>query len=195
MDENKDSVTENKEEDMSVIALFIGFGFAFIVCIVFWGFMIINDIFFSEPKYQNDKLNTFLTNNQKKKLDNFNIESIYVEKSDSFTPFERKNEIKYTIGNKTETFSRNNFFYYYEDERAGMLRGRIDHFPRNNYIIENNQNSIVFLSSSEIEDDDVMRYINRADAIINAVESNISQKAKINEILSSKDYYEKKDEE
>ena len=76
-----------------------------------------------------------------------------------------------------------------------MLRGRIDHFPRNNYIIENNQNSIVFLSSSEIDDDDVMRYINRADAIINAVESNISQKAKLNEILSSKDYYENKNDE
>jgi len=154
-----------------------------------------NDIFFSEPQYQNDKLNTFLTNNQKKKLDDLNIESIYVEKTDSLTPFELKNEIKYTIGNKTETFSRNNFVYYYKDHRGEIRRGRIDHLSRNNYIIENNQNSIVFLSSSEIEDDDVMRYINRADAIINAVESNISQKAKLNEILSSKDYYEKKDEE
>lgn len=193
MEKKRDSVDKVKEEDMSIIVLFIGF--VLVLCIVFWGFMMINNSFFSEPKYQNDKLNTFLTNNQKKQLDNFNIESIYVEKSDSLTPFELENEIKYTIANKTETFSRNNFVYYYENERAGMLRGRIDHFPRNNYIIENNQNSIVFLSSSEIEDDDVMRYINRADAIINAVESNISQKAKLNEILSSKDYYEKKDEE
>lgn len=193
MEKKRDSVDKVKEEDMSIIVLFVGF--VLILCIVFWVFMMINDSFFSEPQYQNDKLNTFLTNNQKKQLDNFNIENIYVEKSKSLTPFELENEIKYTIGNKTENFSRNDFFYYYEDERAGMLRGRIDHFPRNNYIIENNQNSIVFLSSSEIEDDDVMRYINRADAIINAVESNISQKAKINEILSSKDYYEKKDEE
>lgn len=51
-----------------------------------------NDIFFSEPQYQNDKLNTFLTNNQKKKLDDLNIESIYVEKSDSLTPFELKSK-------------------------------------------------------------------------------------------------------
>lgn len=93
---------------MSIIVLFVGF--VLILCIVFWVFMMINDSFFSEPQYQNDKLNTFLTNNQKKQLDNFNIENIYVEKSKSLTPFELENEIKYTIGNKTENFSRNDFF-------------------------------------------------------------------------------------
>lgn len=146
------------------------------------------------PRYENYHLNSFLTKNQKSRLDELGVSKILLDQADENSS---KNMITYYVNGERFRFERMYYVFRYINENNEKLTGHYFHFTDNSYIIENNEN-VTFLSTSRIDDiEKINENIRIADGIINAVDWKINKKEEIDnknqtlfkQALSTDDYY------
>lgn len=150
--------------------------------------------YLDSPRHENNQLNSFLTKNQKSRLDKLDVSEIQVHESkDSHF----KNLIIYSLNGDIFAFDKQHYFFRYIDENDEEAFGYYFFFDNNRYVIENDDN-ITYRSTSKIDDiQDINENIKRSDAIINAVEMEIDRlniienkaRKELNKALSTDDYY------
>ena len=150
--------------------------------------------YLDSPRHENNQLNSFLTKNQKPRLDELGISEIQVHKlKDSHF----KNLIRYSLNGEVFIFDKQHYFFRYIDENDEEAFGYYFFLDDNRYVIKNSDN-ITYRSTSRIDDaQDINENIKRSDAIINAVEMEINRlnemedkaRKKLNKALLTDDYY------
>lgn len=150
--------------------------------------------YLNSPRHENNQLNSFLTKNQKPRLDELGISEIQVHKlKDSHF----KNLIRYSLNGEVFIFDKQHYFFRYIDENDEEAFGYYFFLDDNRYVIKNSDN-ITYRSTSRIDDaQDINENIKRSDAIINAVEMEINRlnemedkaRKELNKALLTDDYY------
>ena len=150
--------------------------------------------YLDSPRHENNQLNSFLTKNQKPRLDELGISEIQVHKSkDSHF----KNLIRYSLNGEVFIFDKQHYFFRYIDENDEEAFGYYFFLDDNRYVIKNSDN-ITYRSTSRIDNaQDINENIKRSDAIINAVEMEINRlnemedkaRKELNKALLTDDYY------
>lgn len=190
MEKKRDSIDKVKEEDLSIIALLF-VGLVLFLCMVFFSWYL---NYLDSPRHENNQLNSFLTKNQKPRLDELGISEIQVhELKDSHF----KNLIRYSLNGEVFIFDKQHYFFRYIDENDEEAFGYYFFLDDNRYVIKNSDN-ITYRSTSRIDDaQDINENIKISDAIINAVEMEINRfnemedkaRKELNKSLLTDDYY------
>lgn len=150
--------------------------------------------YLDSPRHENNQLNSFLTKNQKPRLDTLGVSEIQVHESKDI---HFKNLIRYSLNGEVFIFQKQHYFFRYIDENDEEAFGYYFFFDDNRYVIKNSDN-ITYRSTSRIDDSqDINENIKSSDAIINAVEMEINRlnemedkaRKELNKALLTDDYY------
>jgi lipid II:glycine glycyltransferase (peptidoglycan interpeptide bridge formation enzyme) len=153
--------------------------------------------YLDSPRHENNQLNSFLTKNQKSRLDRLGVSEIQVIQVHESKDSHFKNLIRYSLNGEVFIFQKQHYFFRYIDENDEEAFGYYFFFDDNRYVIKNSDN-ITYRSTSRIDDaQDINENIKRSDAIINAVEMEINRlnemedkaRKELNKALLTDDYY------